>query len=302
LETGDPFTLSEGETTDRQLQVWATNVTIVGVTDTPAIGTAATLTPPTTGNGTGTMTVTSFSEIGVVGSLVSPDAVDNAITSAEGVVIDLETSLEELQATISDNRAGTGFNGFNFFNYDIRSLDPAQNSVHVYLLNDTSNTGIINDATGNWQTESVATTDNSIVIVVNGSAQGYVTLDDVLTKASLFDAVANTAANQAIGLLFYSGVDNPDSTDDLGGFNLDGSDAIIADFFSFGFTDDGVQASERISNQIIRIEAEESGDNTSTFNGSLEYVMMNQLNIIDESTFLGITPIANDPSFIVIEI
>jgi hypothetical protein len=30
------------------------------------------------------------------------------------------------------------------------------------------------------------------------------------------------------------------------------------------------QSSERVSNQIIRVEVEESGDNTSTFEGSLE--------------------------------
>ena len=64
-----------------------------------------------------------------------------------------------------------------------------------------------------------------------------------------------------------------------------------------------MQASERIANQIIRIEAEESGDNTSTFVGSLEYVMVNQLNIsVDVATYRRhFSPIANDPSFIVIE-
>ena len=82
---------------------------------------------------------------------------------------------------------------------------------------------------------------------------------------------------------------------------MEGTTPIAVDFFSFGFTDDGVQSSERIANQIIRIEAEETGDDTSVFEGSLEYVMVNQLNILDSETYTGISPIADDPSFIVIE-
>jgi hypothetical protein len=78
-------------------------------------------------------------------------------------------------------------------------------------------------------------------------------------------------------------------------------DPIVFDFFSFGFNNDGRVASERIANQIIRIEAEESGDNTSTFEGTLEYVMINQLNIRDVTTYTGLSTIADDPSFIVIE-
>ena len=78
-------------------------------------------------------------------------------------------------------------------------------------------------------------------------------------------------------------------------------EAFVADFFSFGFEDDGLEGSERVGNQIIRIEAEETGDNSGIFEGSLEYVMLNQLNILDEETYEELSPIANDPTFIVIE-
>ena len=78
-------------------------------------------------------------------------------------------------------------------------------------------------------------------------------------------------------------------------------EAIVTDFFSFGFTDDGKESSERVGNQIIRIEAEETADNSGIFEGSLEYVMLNQLNILDSDTYEDLTPIADDPSFIVIE-
>ena len=76
---------------------------------------------------------------------------------------------------------------------------------------------------------------------------------------------------------------------------------IVVDFMSFGYLDDGVQGSERIADQIIRIEAEETDDGTGVFEGSLEYIMVNQLNIRDQDTFDGVTPNSDAPSFIVIE-
>ena len=60
---------------------------------------------------------------------------------------------------------------------------------------------------------------------------------------------------------------------------------IVADFFTFGFNDDGIQSNERIANQIIRFELTENGANTSTFEGTVEYTMINQLNILNISTY-----------------
>jgi hypothetical protein len=76
---------------------------------------------------------------------------------------------------------------------------------------------------------------------------------------------------------------------------------MAADIFGFGFIDDGVEKTERVSNQIIRLELEETGDNTSTFEGTLEYTMVNQLNVLDAATYENISPIADDPTFIVFE-
>jgi len=50
---------------------------------------------------------------------------------------------------------------------------------------------------------------------------------------------------------------------------------------------------------IVRIEAEETGDNTSIFEGSLEFVTLNQLNILSASTYTGLTTIGDDPTFVV---
>ena len=87
----------------------------------------------------------------------------------------------------------------------------------------------------------------------------------------------------------------------LGDSVTDGKYPIVVDFMSFGYTDDGVQGSERVADQIIRIEAEETDDGTGVFEGSLEYIMVNQLNIQDPATFDGIDTISDAPVFIVIE-
>ena len=81
----------------------------------------------------------------------------------------------------------------------------------------------------------------------------------------------------------------------------EGTYPIVTDFFSFGFSDDGNPAHERASNQIIRLELEEDADNTGKFIGTLEYTMVNQLNILDPGTYTGLTTISDEPSFIVME-
>ena len=81
----------------------------------------------------------------------------------------------------------------------------------------------------------------------------------------------------------------------------DESYPIVTDFFSYGFLNSGENGSDRVANQIIRIQAEETGDNTSTFAGELEYVMINQLNILDPSTYTGLSVIDDAPTFIVME-
>ena len=76
---------------------------------------------------------------------------------------------------------------------------------------------------------------------------------------------------------------------------------IVADVFGFGFLNDGLEAEDRIANQIIRLELEETGDNTSTFAGTLEYTMINQLNILDADTYEDLNTISDEATFIVIE-
>ena len=76
---------------------------------------------------------------------------------------------------------------------------------------------------------------------------------------------------------------------------------IVIDFFSFGFENNGQASDERIANQIIRLELEESDSDTGSLEGTLEYVMINQLNIDNADTYTGLTTVSDAVSFIVIE-
>ena len=77
---------------------------------------------------------------------------------------------------------------------------------------------------------------------------------------------------------------------------FDGTQPLVLDLMRFGFTDDS-----RVADQIIRLELEENGDNTGVFIGTLEYVMANQLNIVDAATYTGLVVIDDEVSLIAIE-
>jgi hypothetical protein len=70
------------------------------------------------------------------------------------------------------------------------------------------------------------------------------------------------------------------------------NDQFYADIFTFG---------DRVNNAIYRMELEETGDNTAEFAGSVEYIMLNQLNVDDSATFTGITATSDEIVIIVHE-
>jgi hypothetical protein len=167
------------------------------------------------------------------------------------------------------------FKGFALFNYDFRSL---ANPGNLSTL-----TSITLDLTDGVNTVNLGTAVG---------LQGLIIIDDTTDGVSTF---GGWNPNNPLTLIVT--------------LNLSGPSAIpsgtllpmAADFFGFGFTDDGAESGERVANQIIRLELEETGDNTSTFEGSLEYTMINQLNVLSAATYAGLTTIADDPNFIVFE-
>ncbi len=203
------------------------------------------------------------------------DSSSNSIPILDGDSLVLVTGDTFADLYTSINNPSNDFNGFNFFHYDIRSL---QNSATIGSI--VSFDVDVTDGTNTSRLASNVNSFNDNLIDLSSATGDDIFSMDILSPVQMiftFDTITTPTipANTVL--------------------------PIAVDFFSFGFTDDGVQASERISNQIIRIEAEESGDNTGIFEGSLEYVMINQLNILDVTTFAGITPISDEVTFIVIE-
>ncbi|MBI5697660.1 MAG: hypothetical protein HZC29_04045, partial [Thaumarchaeota archaeon] len=208
------------------------------------------------------------------------------------VLVDLGSTADELKKSIFDTRSGATkrLHGANFFNYDIRGVNSTITSVRAWLVTaDTSDRILVAGHTTNHNSHNM-----TAISLGNGTAQGLVSLNGTETLYNLFENSRGLATDtNRLGLLF-----NFTRTLDAG--NDAATDfGIAADFFAFGYFNDGLVKSDRVNNMIVRIEAEESGDNTGIFEGTLEYVMLNQLNILDTTTYTGLTTIANDPSFIV---
>ena len=187
--------------------------------------------------------------------------------------IDLDTTAAELRQTINnDVLPAADFRGFNYLNLDVRSFDPRNVDVMLLSTADTS--------------ASVLDNPNTLTLLDNGDAQSKSLLGEAMVEG-----IYDLDDNAKIGLRLVMN----EAT--IGTDNL----PFVVDFFSYGFADDGNSSGERVANQIIRLELSESGDNTSTFEGTLEYYMVNQLSIIDQSTYDAVTPIDEDSTFIAIE-
>ncbi|MCV0373533.1 MAG: hypothetical protein K5793_08290 [Nitrosarchaeum sp.] len=263
LQTGDPFTIGEAGLTTAKATYFQNGSSNVIVRNGTMVDAGA-----TSDYNNATLTVQRFSQRAMLNT--------TGTTSVNGIAFDYRSNAGDLKDTVLDKDV---LRGFSFFNLDVRSLN-ATGPFDVYLLNKTGTTNIIG-ANG-----TLTPTTYAYRLLNDVNAQSLTQLSN-----STIDYINDLDDDDKIGLAIIAttgGVSNSE-------------DAVVADFFSFGFTQDGLEADQRIANQIIRLELEETGDNTSTFAGSLEYTMINQLNILDNSTYAGLSTIADDPSFIVIE-
>ena len=195
---------------------------------------------------------------------------DDPYGTANFIVIDFPNGYNELLDSLI-NPHEMNSHGFNFLNYDVGSLSGTAESL-VIMLDKQAVTTIDLDGSSNY------------INVFGDDPDSYTTTGD--TEA-LFDGDGGFLQ---LRLNFADlSIDNDEKY------------PIVLDFFSFGFENDGEASDERIANQIIRLLLEESGDNTASLEGTLEYIMINQLNIDDLETYQGLTTIDDEVSFIVIE-
>ena len=218
-----------------------------------------------------------FSAIGVIDT-------DNSVPVNE-LIINYGTTVDDLRGVV---KAGD-FKGYSYFNYDFNSL--AENDIAKGVTYDGAEVDVDLDSVS----ITLEAGDDCRILLDSGALSDYELLNSTqVSKLHSDDCRGSEDAVLRVAM-------------DLGS---DGTYVVyapntmlpvVADFMSFGYVDDGIQGSERVANQIIRIEAEETDDNTGVFEGSLDYIMVNHLNILDERTYGGIDVTGDAPSFIVIE-
>jgi hypothetical protein len=284
LTLGDPFTLGENDDTTSPSTALSGVATSLGVSlSNTGAGPVYGLTNVNGGtNETVTVDVDKFSKRAVIGGY-------DTVTSVKGVVIDLEATAKDLRDTFGNTRsdATTRLHGFNLLNLDTRSISTT-GTVDVFLLNGTQatvfNVAKLTGGSSSW---------NATKLAIDANPQSLTLMNGTAAYNGLISAVYNMDSTDklALWLNFSSGATASTSS----------QDPIVADVFSFGYFADGLKKENRVNNMIDRLELEETGDNTSVFGGSLEYIALNQLNILDSATYTGLSTIADDPTFIVNE-
>jgi len=233
----------------------------------------------------------------------------NATGSYTALLLDFETTGSKLLQSIHDPRpasystASSTFHGYNLVNLDIRGISSAITAADVYLINSTDPSGVMYGTGG--------PNDDDYTVVTTGTAkvnkflkltpstrvapQSIFLLNNTAGNGDIFDGMLKASNTQYIGALinFTRVAPSPSTV----GNNI----PVVLDFFSFGFYGDGTTTTDRVANQIVRVEVEETGDNTGVFEGTLEYVMLNQLNVLASSTYTGLTPISDSPTFAVMD-
>ncbi|WP_268541911.1 hypothetical protein [Candidatus Nitrosotenuis cloacae] len=294
LRIGTPFTLgvkgTEGSTTADSILL--RNFTESGTTvnqRATALKASVFAKNPTNVVVEGNMTVQKFSDRAIL-TVNTTDSVGALLVDTKATGADLKKSIFDPRSTST-----TKFHGYNLVNIDIRGISSSISNATVYLLNSTSATSILTRQSGTTgaEVELTATSPKVIPIAYNVKPQSLTLVNATHTNvySDIFGGTtgAGIVDTAKIGYVVNFTRVTIDST----------NKPIVIDLFSFGFKNDGTVKADRVNNMIVRIEAEETGDNTSVFEGSLEYVVLNQLNILDSSTYTGLSTIADDPAFIV---
>ncbi len=212
----------------------------------------------------GTFAVDSFSDVG----RLMPNMTANTVTFKWA---EMGEEIGSFLADEENNRvynADGSFRGvtypsatFQFLNFDVRSI------------------GSVNSAAFQWMNASGM---QSIPIPDVSGGQDLVEITNVDVSMIPDDADVYIMLNFG-GNTLESGMTYP----------------VVVDLFSFGQMGDGVAASERINNAIYRLELEESGDNTGVFEGTIEYTMLNQINVRDPGTYNGLDTISDAVTMVV---
>ena len=242
--------------------------------------------------------------------LLLANSTTNGNLHRNAIVIDLNTNAKELRNSIKNGTSPSlsNFYGINLLNFDIRSLNTTGTTeIGLIYRMDGGSAPIINASSTNGITWGHI---QEISLYNTTSSQGLINLNvtqsssvSAATAGEIHQVLFRIADDSRIGIIIKKASTTGNPINNI--ISADSQDItvkpIVVDLFTFGFVDDGQTSNERIGNQIIRLELEETGDNTSTFAGTLEFTMINQLNILTPSTYTGIRPIDNQATFVVMD-
>ena len=175
----------------------------------------------------------------------------------------------EYDLSVLEDFKGDDDGVFQYINYDVRSLG---DGVTITIDSDVANSPEI----------VIPNADQGLVLIANNTADADLSNDGVYSGT--MEIVIATAITLA----------------------ADREYNIVLDIFTFGqevLTDaDGNRSfGDKHNDAIYRFEAEETGTNTGVYGGTLEYIMLNQINIFQDDTYSGLATISDELDIIVHE-
>ena len=205
--------------------------------------------------------------------------------------------------TMKDLIAGSNGSGaYTYVQYDFRGMNNGTDNLSFngnFTFGDTSQstptaaTQTIGDVAYYKAGESDLLTPSASV----GAAQftglvGNVAINTPTVK--MYGWASLTDANPLTMKVSWVGVDNTVFIGDGRAMPL------TVDVVTWGQSNDGQLSSDRHNNAIYRLEAEEAGSNNSgTYEGTVEYVMLNQLNVNNTATYNGTVAYSDEVVMIV---
>ena len=193
--------------------------------------------------------------------------------SFEKISFSLGKSASNLKSVLIDTSKSNSF-GTNWINYDLRSFS------RDLEINDFSDSSI------DLHFGSLSSSPITIVNPGQMSSNGFIQLSDSIVKE------ISSKSGSVFVVINFDTSDNSSLVGKI--FNESNRQPMVLDFFSFGIVNNN-----DVNNSIYRFELEETSDNSSIFEGTLEYAVTNQLNILDAAFIQTIRTIDDEIKFLV---
>ena len=188
---------------------------------------------------------------------------------------------------------------------DTTVIDADGTATQVF---DVTTTGVTVTLNGAWAYDADYTNNGYIYTYLNydltelggGSGLFYMGSEDGnLTADTLDDATLTTDDTTGTFEIVFTVSSSTSGQAYVDVFSF-GQEGDISNSDADPFTGD-IEDADRVNDAIYRFELEETDDNTATFDGTVEYIMINQLNVFDKVTYNKIDTTGDDIVIIVNE-